>query len=338
MRKQTKIVFAALFVTIAAFGVSAWLANAPKGLAPEPFYDGRPLREWLKELNDFDTSKRHRALRVVEGMGTNGIPDLIRMLKLKDPMSKSDTDLVGNSICRWSAAHALGQLGPQARSAIPHLVNSLEDHVPEVRYFSAEALGRIGAEAKDAIPKLMALKANDRDCGIFAEWAVEEIQSKPHSEAVLNAMARATTNHDDAIAEPAVVFLCDGGRASLAMPPLLEMLSVKGSGPYKYSGSWAIYPTYAAERIAMLGPYGKEAVGPLTAALNASDALVRLNAARALGEIGPEAKPALPVLLAMLSGKDGQDWQGMADEFWRWTVKTAVEQIDPGTLPAAEVK
>jgi hypothetical protein len=203
---------------------------------------------------------------------------------------------------------------------------------------SIQALGRIGPEAKDAIPKLMAIKANDRDGGIFAEWAVEEIQSKPHSEAILSAMARATTNYDKAIAEPAVVFLRDGGRASLAMPPLLEMLSVKGSGPYKESGSWAIYPIYAVERIAMLGPYGKEAVGPLTAALKASDALLREHAARALGEIGPEAKSALPILLAMLSDKHGKNWQGMADEFWRGVVKRAIQQIDPEALPAAEAK
>jgi len=198
-----------------------------------------------------------------------------------------------------------------------------------VRYFSAEALGRIGPEAKDAIPKLMALKANDRDAGIFVDWAIEEIQSKPHSEAVLNAMARATTNYDQAIAEPAVVFLRDGGLASLALPALLAMLSAKGSGPYKESASWAIYPTYAAERIAMLGPSAKEAVGPLTTALNGPDALVRLNAVRALGEIGPEARPALPILLSISSGKDAKDWQGMADAFWRGTVRRAIEQIDP---------
>jgi len=338
MRKQTKILFAVLFVAIAAFGVRVWWASAPRRLAPEPLYEGRPLRVWLRELDDFDTTKKHKALRVVEGIGTNGIPDLIRMLKLKDPTSKSDTELVGNWICRWNAAHTLGQLGPQARSAIPHLVKSLEDRVPEVRYFSAQALGRIGPEAKDAVPKLMALKASDPDAGIFADWAAEEIQSKPHSEAVLNAIARATTNYENAIAGPAVIVLRDAGRAGLAIPPLLEMMSVKGSGPYKESGSWGIYPTYAAERIAMLGPYGKEAVGSLMAALNTSDALVRVNAARALGEIGAEAKPALPIMLAMLSGKDGKDWQGMGAEFWQETVKRAVEQIDPKALPQAGTK
>jgi HEAT repeat protein len=261
------------------------------------------------------------------------------MLKLKDPKSKSDPPhLVGNSIARENAAYALGRFGPQATGAIPHLTRSLQDRVPAVRYLSAKALGSIGPEAKDAIPHLMALKANDGDGGIFADWAVEEIQSKPHSEAVLKGMAGATTNFDQAIAEPAVVFLRDAGLASLALPPLLQMLSVTGSGPYEESGSRAIYPIYAAERIAMLGPKAKDAVGPLTAALNHSEALVRVNAARALGEIGPEAKPALPILLAMSSGKDGKDWQGMADEFWQGTIKRAIQQIDPEALTTSGTK
>lgn len=338
MRKQTKILFAVLFVAISAFGVRVWLASAPRRPAPEPLYEGRPLRVWLRELDDFDTTKKHRALRVVEGIGTNGIPDLISMLKLKDPTSKSDMQLAGNCICRWNAAHTLGQLGPQARSAIPHLVKLLEDRVPEVRYLAAQALGRIGPEAKDAVPKLMALQASDTDGGVFADWAAEEIQSQPHSEAVLNAMARATTNYEEAIGGPAVIVLRDAGRAGLALPPLLGMMSVKGSGPYKESGSWGIYPTCAADRIAMLGPYGKEAVGALMAALDTSDSLVRVSAARALGEIGPEAKPALPIMLAMLNAKDGKDWQGMGDKFWQKAVKRAVGQIDPQALPQAGTK
>jgi hypothetical protein len=88
----------------------------------------------------------------------------------------------------------------------------------------------------------------------------------------------------------------------------------------------------------MLGPYAKEAVGPLTAALNDSEALVRLSAARALGEIGPDAKDALPVLLAMSNAKGGKGWQGMAEDFWRGTVKRAALQIAPESSAGPQVR
>ncbi len=335
MRKPSNIRLTALVIALAGIAASFWLVNRP--IEPQPIYNGRPLGDWLKDLDAFDKSKKRAAQHVVEGIGTNAIPDLLRMLKLKDPRSKSDAHLVGNWICRKNAAYVLGRFGPQAKSTVPRLVKLLRDPVAEVRYFAAQALGRIGPDAQRAIPKLMAVKAYDPDGGIFAEWAVEDIRSTAHSDAVLNSMSRATTNYDKPIAAPAVVCLRDAGLARLALPPLLEMLSIRGSGVYKESGSWAIYPTYAAERIGLLGPQAKEAVGPLTAALDDPSALVKLHAARALGEIGPEAKTAAPVLISLLSGKD-RDWQGMDPVFWRGTVKTAVLEIAPDSATNDIVK
>ena len=329
MRLQTKFLFGLLFLAIAYAGASLWMNYQPIG----PIYENRPLKEWLKEQDDFDSIKKHRAQQVVDNIGTNGIPDLISMLRLKDPQSEDDTDLVGNWVSRRNAAYTLGRFGPQARGAIPQLERSLNDRDPRVRYFCAEALGRIGPRAIDAIPKLMVLKASDPEGGIFADWAIEEIQSKPHSEAVLKAMAMATTNESESIAEPAVIFLRDSGNARLAVPTLVKMLSVKGSGPDAEDDSWGIYRIYAADRIALLGANGKEAVEPLIAALSDHDPFVRVCIAHSLGEIGPEAKPALPLMLALLNSKDVEK-----DKFSKGAVKRAIQQIDPEVLPQAEAK
>ena len=131
---------------------------------------------------------------------------------------------------------------------------------------------------------------------------------------------------------PAVVALRDNGLGRLALRPLLDMLSTTGTP------SFAIYRVYAADRIAILGSQAKEAVGALTMALDDSEAFPRISAARALREIGPEARTAVPSLVAMASGKDEKNWQGMADEFWRGTIKRAIQQIDPGFAKGSALK
>ena len=52
-----------------------------------------------------------------------------------------------------------------------------------------------------------------------------------------------------------------------------------------------------------MGSKAREAVSALTAALNDRDAEVRLNAAGALGDLGPEAKAVVPALRALLKDK-----------------------------------
>ena len=53
-----------------------------------------------------------------------------------------------------NAALALGQIGPDARDAVPALNEALGDSQWAVRRQAALALGRMGAEARAAIPGL----------------------------------------------------------------------------------------------------------------------------------------------------------------------------------------
>jgi HEAT repeat protein len=336
-----KIVTATMLVAAGALSISVWWPSASSKTVPagEVMYEGKPLREWLRKLDASLSPEHKEAVRVVQGIGSNGVPDLILMLKLKDPTSKGDVGLnYGNANARANAARKLGQLGPSAEVAIPHLIEALNDRVPKVRYYAAGALGQFGPEASEAIPGLRAMRRKDSDGRAFAAWALEEIQSKPHSEGVLAAMARATTNDSDAIAEPAVALLYDRGRSDLAIPPLLDMLAVKGSGTYKDSGSWAIYPIRAASRIAMLGPNAREAVDPLTVVLSSSDEFARTCAARALGEIGEEAKPTLPLMLEMLSDDERADGGRLKSESMRAAVERAVRKLDSEALNSDQME
>jgi HEAT repeat protein len=61
-----------------------------------------------------------------------------------------------------SAAAALGNIGGNAKEAVPALAAALKDQDSFVRCFAAEALGRIRENAKEAVPELAAaLKDQD---------------------------------------------------------------------------------------------------------------------------------------------------------------------------------
>ena len=58
---------------------------------------------------------------------------------------------------RASAALALGDIGADAKDAVPALVKALQDQDEWVRSRATLALGRIGGGAKDAVPALIQL-------------------------------------------------------------------------------------------------------------------------------------------------------------------------------------
>jgi HEAT repeat protein len=60
-----------------------------------------------------------------------------------------------NVVARCTAARALGQMGLQAREALPALLQALQDREPLVRDAAAEAVGCIAPEAPDAVLALM---------------------------------------------------------------------------------------------------------------------------------------------------------------------------------------
>src|SRR5919201_1470415 len=70
------------------------------------------------------------------------IPQLERMLQDADPRVQAQ------------GAYGLSLHGPEARAAVPALIEALKKEV-SVRQYAARALGEIGPEARDAVPALM---------------------------------------------------------------------------------------------------------------------------------------------------------------------------------------
>ena len=61
-----------------------------------------------------------------------------------------------DSLGRRLAAHALAEIGPAAREAVPALIETLRDPESFVRVWAAAALARVQPENTDAIPALVA--------------------------------------------------------------------------------------------------------------------------------------------------------------------------------------
>ena len=78
---------------------------------------------------------------------------------------------------RQNAARALGQIGPEAKEAVPALIDALGDSEWSVRRQAALALGQVGPDARPAVPALKKL-GNDPDKLVrrASEEAIKKIQ------------------------------------------------------------------------------------------------------------------------------------------------------------------
>src|SRR5262249_50002488 len=109
----------------------------------EPTYRGKPLKGWIKSLEDGDAFARERAVEALGKIGASD-PEAVRALsaRLRDK----------SQYVRMRAAEALGRLGPKAKGAAPALSRALaDDDAKYVRDKAAQALGQIGTSDEEAV-------------------------------------------------------------------------------------------------------------------------------------------------------------------------------------------
>jgi len=83
-----------------------------------------------------------------------------------------------SSVRAW-AAHALAEIGPDAKDAVPALIRLLKDPDEGARNDGCMALGDIGPVAIEALPALRnALNDPSKDVRQFAQRAIDKIQNK----------------------------------------------------------------------------------------------------------------------------------------------------------------
>jgi HEAT repeat protein len=195
---------------------------------------------------------------------------------------------------RRQAAKALSDMKADAKPAQPALIESLKDQDLFVKRFAALALGNIGADAKSAIPEITKL-LKDEDKEVVA----------------------AATEALGSMGAPAASALGD----ALRMPDPLVKLN-------------------AAKQLAKLGTDAKPATNALIDTFKggtsssarpnqprnsridpATQANIRAACAEALGNIGPDAKAALPALKESIEGR-------VRDRSFQQVVQRAIRKIE----------
>jgi HEAT repeat protein len=274
----------------------------PRGAAGAP-----ALIETLKKPRGF-AGLREEAAAALGRIGTP-VEDIVPVLvaALKDD----------NAMVRQRAAESLGWIGPPARAAVPALVAALKDEKPEVAGMACLAVARLG----DAGVTRPLLEVFQSGRSLVADAAGRALwQMGPASKAVLPALIALLKEPPKETERVRTLLVWLG---PLAVPSLAAAL--KDEEP-------AIRQA-AADTLGQLGPVAREAVPALAGTLEdktssvalaaalalpridptrARDALPHLTdsldhaaAADALADMGPDARAAVPALLAALKHREG---------------------------------
>lgn len=213
-------------------------------------------------------------------------------LRAVEPLRRSLNDSAAN--VRTEAAVSLGRIAPPTAKTTAALGALLGDGAPHVRAAAAQALGRQGPSAA---PLVAALRRRliDEDAAVRLRAAEALWHITQDASLALPALC-ACLGDDDLRWQAALVAGEIGPEAAPAVPALIEALKHEQvHRPARFAASTSV----------ALGKIGKAAVPSLIEVLSDTRPHARLNAAAALGQIGPDARAAASALVSVLSEADG---------------------------------
>jgi HEAT repeat protein len=347
---------AVLLVSVAVFGLVCIPLRADEK-KPEPKYEGKPLAYWVERLQKCEKDEeREVASKAIEAFGADAAPALPALIIILDDCSEEYRKQVGKILVEIAKAGAkpvvpalarllkdnkardknlvislLGDIGPGAVEAVPLIAVALKDE--NCRGKAAEAIKQIGPGAKDAVSALAACLKDVKDAeerlGVLDALNALGLETRPAIPAILEALSEPVKNEDD-----------EGELASVHRPGYHELT---------YEN---LCKTLCINMLARFGPDAKVAVPTLVKVLKSDSYPLRIVAAEALwriekhqdavpalvevlklpdywsqdtanvlGEIGPDAKPAIPELIRVYSNSTNLDM--------RKEIAKAIKKIDP---------
>jgi len=209
------------------------------------------------------------------------------------------------------ALERIAEVGPDAASAVPALAAILREGPSDLRRKAVEALAAIGPDAASAVPEILAWSLSPEGMGAEGRKAVCSAFERIGSRTVppLIDVLRSASGEMREVAVEALYAV--GTAASDAAPVLGSLLEKEGSAA-------PVYTLLALER---MGPGAKPAIRGLMAALKGDRLQDAVVAAQALGNIGPEARDAVPELKRMFE-------DSIFPSTWIWA-SYALARIDP---------
>jgi HEAT repeat protein len=247
-------------------------------LRGEPRFRDKPACAWSSAVRDWDRAAGAPALPPVLtrllglfGLGRFGAPDEPAVLNGGPEAVPVLSYLLGDgdpAVCRH-AAYGLQHIGPAARDAVPALARALKNPDRRVGQQVAQTLTLLGPEAADAVPALTeALQDQDESLQVHAALALGKI----------------------------------GPAARAAVPVLAALLAAEGNAP---GGEQTKLRVYVAQALWRIDRRSDLAVPALLAAMKDKNSAYRGFVAAILGEIGPEARPAVAALVQIAKDPGG---------------------------------
>jgi HEAT repeat protein len=313
---QKKWLLAAFVVSVAAGG---WLFFRRPA---EPRFAGKRVSYWFKEYcfsgqrMTWNAGRREETGAALRQVGTNAVPYLLKQAFDTGPSSGWRKDLyrlLSRSLRSWGVpvfvdpeimseegADALKEIKPPANQLLPLLERHLKSTDRMERRQALYILGCTGDGAEKTVPWLCAaLKSPDvweralavqslgwvgPDAQAAVPMLIEELKAPPN------------TNQPPArLARQAAVALGRIGKAAAPALPLVQ-------GLFEQETNWNLRGTLAVALCHIDGDQ-TNALAFLTNGLATHEpASERWIAAGELGNIGPDAKAAVPLLLAALDG------------------------------------
>ena len=286
-----------------------------------------------------------RALWKIEGRPERVVPTLIAIIASKGNAEKAagrDASERESPDCGPPAyaAELLGRIGPEARQAVPALIEAVKAPDPVLCACAVEALGKIGPDAKQAIPAIVERLGDHRrakallephrwtyagrlEVGIRAWTAL----GKMGPDAAV-ALIPALSHGDKDIRQRAALALKYlGSDATPALEALVASLRDKDEEVRRYaagaigemgSSAQPALPMLlkaaddpasrvreaAVDALPLVAPESPEMFAALIAALEDSDGTVQAHAVMSLGKLGAAARPAVPLMANMLSSEE----------------------------------
>jgi HEAT repeat protein len=200
------------------------------------------------------------------------------------------------------AAAQLGRLGHLLHHIVAELKSALEDPDDVVRLRAAEALAEIGPSAYEAVPALLkAFKDDPNDevrvkaaGALVGIWHKAHTNCEPQEKVIRDALVEAVKDKSKSVHWQAVN--CLGAFGKAAVPTLVGALREKEAEDKDQLRVCEV----AAMALERIGPDAKEALPSLLALMADADARFQCCILTALGSIGDQDERVVPTILAAL--------------------------------------